>query len=284
MSTDELISRLTGWLGRLMPAGPRRDRLTDDLRATFGGRDDPLTEEVCRAVVACAQKHSRHLELFFTADATASPDSEPVGWGTPDDAGIRARGGGVSAVRRLDDGTVVLTVDGLETYGIAQPYVDAAFTLAQGASRLVLDLRANGGGDPATVAAIAGRLLGDGARHLSDVVYADRRRQWWTPELPSGTALAVDTTVLVSSRTYSSAEALAYHLQARKRVTVVGETTRGAADHVTPIQLTPQVFGLLPQATVVDAVTGTNWEGAGVRPDEPCPADDALRVVTAKRP
>jgi C-terminal processing protease CtpA/Prc len=48
----------------------------------------------------------------------------------------------------------------------AQPYVDAAFTLARGVSAVVLDLRDNGGGDPATVARVAGLLLGDDAVHL----------------------------------------------------------------------------------------------------------------------
>ncbi|WP_405060211.1 S41 family peptidase [Kribbella sp. NBC_01505] len=40
--------------------------------------------------------------------------------------------------------------------------------------------------------------------------------------------------VLVGPGTFSSGEALAYHLRVRGRVTVVGETTPGAADHITP--------------------------------------------------
>jgi hypothetical protein len=80
-----------------------------------------------------------------------------------------------------------------------------------------------------------------GAQHLSDVVYRDRRRQWWTDP---GPALTVPAAVLVSGDTYSSAEALAYHLQARGRVTVLGERTRGTADHITPIRLVPQGAGV----------------------------------------
>ncbi|WP_430640823.1 S41 family peptidase [Couchioplanes caeruleus] len=69
---------------------------------------------------------------------------------------------------------------------------------------------------------MAGRLLGDDATHLSDVTYRDRVRQWWTPDLPAGTALTQPPAVLVSGHTYSSAEALAHHLQARGRAIVVG--------------------------------------------------------------
>jgi C-terminal processing protease CtpA/Prc len=87
--------------------------------------------------------------------------------------------------------------------------------------------------------------------------------------------------VLTSPRTYSSAEALAYHLQARGRATVVGEPTRGAADHVTPVRLTPQVQGFLPEAEVRDAVTGGNWEGSGVLPDVTHPHVTALEAALA---
>jgi C-terminal processing protease CtpA/Prc len=188
----------------------------------------------------------------------------------------------VSGVRRLGDGTCLIAVDALEPLATAQPYLDAAFGLAAGSRRIVLDLRANGGGDPATVAAIAGRLLGDTAQHLADVVYHDRRRQWWTVDRPAGTALTQEVAVLVSNHTYSSAEALAYHLRARDRVTVIGAATRGAADHVTPIQLTPRVSAVLPEATVQDAVTGTNWEGTGVVPDIACEPGEAVEIALAR--
>ena len=272
----ELTERLTSWLHRLLPEGERLDRLTADLRDTFAGRDDPVTAESCRAVERCAWRHSRHLELHL---APGVPDDEQRGWPPADPAQARARAAGVSSVRRLADGTCVIAVDALEAVVVAQPYLDAAFDLTAHASRVVLDLRANGGGDPATVALIAGRLLGDAAEHLSDVVYRDRVRQWWTADRAPGTALRQDVAVLVSGRTYSSAEALAYHLRARGRVTVVGEPTRGAADHVTPVQVTGQVRGFLPLAYVRDAASGGNWEGTGVLPDVPCPAADAQEVA-----
>jgi hypothetical protein len=279
----ELSDLLAGWLHRLMPRGPRLDRLTADLSATFTGRDEPVDAAGCRALQECANVHSRHLELHFDAAGAAPADDEAHGWPAPDPAAVRRIAAGVTSVRRLGDGTWVLTLDTIEPYAVARPYLDAAFALAHGADRLVVDLRANGGGDPATLAAIAGRLLGDDARHLSDVLYRDRVRQWWTADTPAGTALTQPLSVLVSSRTYSSAEALAYHLQAQGRATVVGEPTRGAADHVTPVRLTPQVLGLLPEAEVRDAVTGGNWEGTGVLPDVMHPQAGALEAALAGR-
>lgn len=278
VTVSDLATRLADRLREVMPAGDRRDRLTADLAATFTDAPQALDEAGCRALQACAQRHARHLELHYHPGRTPDPADDAGGWPPPDPAQVRAQAAGVTAVSRRD-GAWILQLDALEPLALAQPYLEAAFALAAGASHLVLDLRGNGGGDPATVAAVAGRLLGDDAQHLCDVHYRDSVRQWWTADLPPGSAPAQPLAVLVSGHTYSSAEALAYHLRSRRRATVVGHPTRGAADHVTPVWLTPEVLGFLPQAEVRDAATGANWEGTGVVPDVTCAADEALEVA-----
>jgi hypothetical protein len=284
LAVGVLAARLAGWLPRLMPDRERAAVLAGELTGRFGDRRDPVTAAACAEVERVAWAHSRHLMLIFEPDGTDPPDTESAGWPDEDPADVRRRAGSVTGVRRLADGTCVIRVDGLDPAAAALPYVDAAFALARAASRIVLDLRANGGGDPATVAAIAGWLLGDDPVHLSDVHYRDRVRQWWTPARPAGTAVPADVPaiLLVGPATFSSAEALAYHLRVRGRVTVVGERTPGGADHVTPIRLAPTVLGLLPEARVVDRRSGTNWEGGGVRPDVECPAAHALSVACGR--
>ncbi|MGW4943400.1 hypothetical protein ACWEOZ_17645 [Actinoplanes sp. NPDC004185] len=144
----ELSELLAGWLRRLMPPGPRLDGLTADLAATFTGRHEPVDAAGCRALQTCANVHSRHLELHFDPAGAEQADDEANGWPPPDPGPVRRRAAGVTSVRRLDDGTCVLTLDALEPYAIARPYLDAALTLARDSTRLVLDLRGNGGGDP----------------------------------------------------------------------------------------------------------------------------------------
>lgn len=273
-----VTDRLAIWLDRLMPAGERRGALTAEL-ARFGADHRPITAELCAEIECAAWRVSRHVALIFEPDGTAPADTEAQQWPAQDPAAVRARAASVSQARRFPDGTAFIRIDGLDEAGLAAPYVDAAFTLARGARRLVLDLRANGGGDPATVALIAGWLLGDEAVQLSEVVDQDRRRQWWTADRPPGSALRQDACVLVSGATFSSGEALAYHLRARGRVVVVGEPTPGAADHVLPIRLAPNVLAHVPRAYVVDTVTGTNWEGTGVVPDLRTTADQALETA-----
>jgi hypothetical protein len=276
-----LVATLDPWLDRLFPDPPRGRRLREALAARFGADERALDAVVCAEVEAVAQGFSRHLELHFAADGSLAPDEEPPGWPEPDAAAVRERAGSVREVSRREDGVGVLVLAGLDAAPLAEPYLEAAFSLLRGSRAVVLDLRDNGGGDPATLALVLDWLLGPGPRHLSDVHYRDRVREWWTAGRAAERALAAGTPVaaLISARTFSSGEALAYHFRSQGRGRLVGEATPGAADHVTPVRVSPHVRAVLPEAYVRDAVTGTNWEGAGVQPDVACGADEALDVA-----
>jgi hypothetical protein len=269
---DALVQELTGWLERLPPAQPRMAALVAALREEFGGRHTPVTAAAVAAIETTAHRYCRHLQLHFHPDGDLVVDRNAPGWPQEDEAEIRRLGAPISSVRRTDDGLAVVAVDSMPSFAASEPFVRAAITLAQGARGVALDLRHNGGGDPETVATIVGWLCGPGL-DISDVVYRDRARHWTTPDGPT---LPADTPVviLVSNRTYSSGEALAYHLQVRRRGPVFGQRTPGAADHVTPVNVTSQVQAILPEAYAVDAVTGGNWEGTGVRPDVETGPDD----------
>jgi Peptidase family S41 len=273
-----LVSVLCAWIDRLFPDAERGERLKRALDEHFGDDVRAVTGHVCHEVETVAHDFSRHLALEYVGDGSLIPDTDPPGWPPQDPSEVRLRAGSVGEVTRRRDGIGVLALDGLDGVRIAASYLEAAFALLRGARGVVLDLRRNGGGDPGTVTLVLDWLLGGEPTHISDVIYRDRTRQWWTTGRLGDLALPGETpvSVVISERTFSSGEALAYHLQSRGRARIVGRRSPGAADHITPVRVSRHLRALLPEAFVRDAVTATNWERTGVVPDIPCEPAEAL--------
>ncbi len=82
--------------------------------------------------------------------------------------------------------------------------------------------------------------------------------------------------VLLSGQSASAAEAFAYTLQSQGRAMIIGERSAGAANPGLMFDVGQGFVILVPLDTPVDAVTGTNWEGVGVRPDLGIEPESAL--------
>ena len=274
-----VVHELAAWVQRLPPRQPRMEALAAALVENFGDHAEPVTSAGLASIEAVGHRFCRHLQLELHPAGDLVVDRTAPGWPPEDATEIRRLGAPISSVRRTDDGLAVVAVDSMPSFAVSRSFVEAAIALADGARGVALDLRRNGGGDPETVATVVGWLCGPDL-DLSSVVYRDRVRHWTTPDGPNIPA-DVPVVILVSDRTYSSGEALAYHLQARGRGPLIGQRTPGAADHVTPVNVTPEVRAILPEAYAVDTVTGSNWEGTGVRPDVEAGPDDTEEVALA---
>ena len=158
---------------------------------------------------------------------------------------------------------------------------EAAIQLLSGSQALIIDLRSNGGGDPAAVAQFASHLFAKGdVRHLNSIYdrTEDRTREFWTDQSVE-TRYTGPVYVLTSSRTFSGGEELAYDIQTQKRGTLFGETTGGGANPGGPVALAHGFTAFIPTGRAINPVTGTNWEHVGVKPEVSVPAEEALSAA-----
>jgi len=143
---------------------------------------------------------------------------------------------------------------------------------------IIVDLRLNGGGEPAQIQLISSYFFDEPA-HLNDLYYRarDTTENYWTlPYVPGPKPVGADLYILTSARTFSGAEEFTYNMKNLKRATVIGETTGGGA-HPTNGMIVQEDFILrVPVGRAINPISKTNWEGTGVTPDIPVPADQAF--------
>jgi C-terminal processing protease CtpA/Prc len=85
--------------------------------------------------------------------------------------------------------------------------------------------------------------------------------------------------VVTSARTFSAAEAAAYHLKYLVHATIVGGVTGGGAHRIRSVDLGSGFVLRLPFTRSMNVVTNTDWEGIGLTPDVPTTPERALNVA-----
>lgn len=145
----------------------------------------------------------------------------------------------------------------------------AMMTLAANTDALIIDLRRNGGGEPAMIAHVLSYLF-DEPTHLNDIYerLGDKTQQWWTSSHVPGRKYGgtKPVYVLTSSNTFSGGEEFAYNLKNLNRAKLIGETTGGGAHPVRPVKVSEHFMIGVPFARAISPITKTNWEGTGVTP------------------
>lgn len=160
--------------------------------------------------------------------------------------------------------------------------VAAAMNFINGTDALIIDMRNNGGGNPAMVALVCSYLFGPEPVHLNDLYWREGNRtdEFWTRKEVAGKRyLNKDVYVLTSKRTFSGAEEFSYNLKNLKRATIIGETTGGGAHPGGGFRISEHFGMFVPTGRAISPITKTNWEGTGVTPDVAVPADQALLVA-----
>ncbi len=189
---------------------------------------------------------------------------------------------GFKKVERLDGGVGLLEFEGFPPPEFAGETAAAAMGFLANSSAVIIDLRKNGGGDPAMVAFLCSYFFDGEPVHLNDIYSRadDSTQQYWTlPYVPGKRIVGKDVYILTSKRTFSGAEEFANNMKTLKRATIVGETTGGGAHPTNGHRVTDHFGVSVPFARAINPVTKTNWEGTGVKPDVEVPAELALETA-----
>jgi len=207
---------------------------------------------------------------------TAAPPGGPSGRRPPGMPDFRKMNGSIGRVQILPGNVGYIEVNGVPPG--ANKAIDAAFAFLANTDALILDLRGNPGGTPQTVAYWMSYLSkGEPYPVMRVQMRNGNVMETKTTDLGDrsyGTTKPVY--VLTSYFTFSGGEEFAYDFQAFKRGLVVGETTGGGANPAGPRPLGHGFVAVVPSGLGKHPVTGTSWEGVGVKPDVPVAAGLAL--------
>ncbi len=150
--------------------------------------------------------------------------------------------------------------------------IDEALAALPGVDSLVLDIRGNGGGDPETAMAIAGRFLqksgvAEYIRYRSGPGHDEFGEPYAITASPAGPRRYEGKLVLLTDRRdFSAAESFVLDLRAAARVTVVGDTTGGASGRPIVREL-PNGWTYRLSTWVAYTPRGVPYEGIGLAPD-----------------
>lgn len=240
---------------------------------------DALTEHVQ------AQTKDQHLRVFYSAQPIPDeskdkkPSAEELAQRLAD---MKSQNFGVYKVERLPFNIGYLDLRAFAPAKDSAGTLAAAMTVLANTDSLIIDLRKNGGGDPATVTMLASYLL-DERTHMTDIYYraGDRTEQMWSSDVVPGAHYGQkkEVYVLTSKHTFSAAEDFSYALKSLKRITVVGETTGGGAHPGDVMRLSQHFAMFIPNGRSIGPVTKANWEGVGVAPDINIAAEDAMKTA-----
>ncbi len=253
--------------------------------------------------------HDRHLNVRFNPEMSPEPEIlNPETWEKQrpemfprEDAGSGARMSGplrndrMAAQlqsdnfqfhqSRMTDGEIgYLELTGFAPGEEAQKKAAEIMATLSQSKAFILDLRECKGGAVEMVNFLASYFFDDQPRVLMNRYVRPTNERFESKtlaEIPGQRMPVIDLYILVSARTASAGESFAYTMQQYGRAKIIGETTAGAGYNNVILPLGQGFVFSISYGRPEHPRTGKGWEGVGVQPDIPVPAEQAL--VTARK-
>ena len=284
---DNSVRSLIAAIDANYPIEPIRVRLTEHLRRQLArnayGRMTSAKAIRTRLTQELRElSHDQHFLVEYFVRPRSYPSGVEIAGDANSDRGMigALHNQGFASVERLPGNIGLLRLTKFEAAADVAPIAAAAMQFVAGTDALIIDLRNNGGGYGDTVALLASYFFRN-VQPLDEVrTRTETLRKQTFPTVDGPKYLNKPVYVLLSSKSFSAAEAFAYDLQALKRVTVVGEISRGGANPSAEVLLSSRFGAIIPRAITRNPITESNWDGTGVIPDLPADAEAALDVAT----
>lgn len=292
----EIIEGLINQLGAnyVFPEKAREIAIHLRQQLAQGVYDDVYDGEVLAQMITeqlRAVSHDKHLRLIYQADGISTRIHDNEVYTSEEIERIRQQkqeNYGLKKIEILDGNIGYFQINKFVHPHFAGESMRAAMAFLAHTRALIIDLRANGGGEGLMVQFLCSYFFNAfEAEHIQLNGLYDRRkdqlRQYWVfPYVPGTRYLNKPLYILTSQRTFSAAEEFTYNLQQLKRALVIGETTRGGAHAGLRYPINTHFEAFIPNTRAVNPISGTNWEGVGVQPDLPVAQEEAPDLAYRK--
>jgi len=289
----EIIEALSQQLGEKYVFPDKAQQITTTLRQHLDSgaydeiRDGHLLEQTLNSHLLEVSQ-DKHLRLFYLPDGV--PDLIDENEVKTPEAIERIRqkreqNYGLKKVEILDGNIGYFRFDEFVHPHVAGESMHASMTFLTHTNALIIDLRANGGGEATMVQFLCSYFFDAfEAEHIQLNGLYNRRKnllqQYWVfPYVPGTRYLDKPMFLLTSPYTFSAAEEFAYNLQQLKRALVVGETTGGGAHAGAYYPIIASFGSFIPTYRAINPISGTNWERVGVQPDLPVAQEEAFDIA-----
>jgi hypothetical protein len=247
------------------------------------GDNDSVTNRAALAGLLTRQirdaSHDMHLDVVYSQSPLPENPPEP----TPESLAryrkaMNERRCMFEPVQILPHNIGYLKLNSFPDVSVCQPTAMAAMASLNHAEAIIFDLRENSGGFSNMVSLISAYLF-DHPEYIYDPRESPTRQSWTHSPVPGNKLADKPVYVLTSASTVSAAEQFCYNLKMLKRVTLVGEATRGSA-HAGVFHRIDDHFGMgITETRAINPYSNTDWEGTGVEPDVKVNAADALETA-----